>query len=137
MHRLIELVTQRWLAREETIQQFAEQALLVVSQAFPYGSYENWVIYSAFLLHVYAVLGPESTRSKDERRARASLLHHAAGFFSYQGQWNDVEKFQLYARRLRREVLGEEHPSTLSSMADLASTYGNQGRWKEAEALFV
>jgi len=34
-------------------------------------------------------------------------------------------------------VLGEEHPSTLTSMANLASTYRNQGRWKEAEELDV
>ena len=32
-------------------------------------------------------------------------------------------------------MLGEEHPSTLTSMANLASTYRNQGRWKEAEEL--
>ncbi|KIV99022.1 uncharacterized protein PV09_09249 [Verruconis gallopava] len=32
-------------------------------------------------------------------------------------------------------VLGEEHPDTLTSMANLASTYRNQGRWKEAEEL--
>ncbi len=29
-------------------------------------------------------------------------------------------------------VLKEEHPDTLSSMANLASTYWNQGRWDEA-----
>ncbi|KAF2191620.1 putative kinesin [Zopfia rhizophila CBS 207.26] len=34
-------------------------------------------------------------------------------------------------------VLGSEHPSTLTSMANLASTYRNQGRWKEAEELEV
>jgi len=34
-------------------------------------------------------------------------------------------------------VLGPEHPSTLTSMANLASTYRNQGRWKEAEELEV
>ena len=34
-------------------------------------------------------------------------------------------------------VLGEEHPSTLTSMANLAATYWNQGRWKEAEELQV
>ena len=34
-------------------------------------------------------------------------------------------------------VLGAEHPSTLASMANLASTYRNQGRWKEAEELDV
>ncbi|KAH8707092.1 kinesin light chain, partial [Phaeosphaeriaceae sp. PMI808] len=34
-------------------------------------------------------------------------------------------------------VLGEDHPHTLSTMANLASTFWNQGRWKEAEELFV
>ena len=37
----------------------------------------------------------------------------------------------------RKRVLGAEHPSTLTSMANLASTYRNQGRWKEAEELEV
>jgi hypothetical protein len=36
-----------------------------------------------------------------------------------------------------RKVLGEEHPSTLTSMANLASTYRNQGRWTEAEQIEV
>ncbi len=34
-------------------------------------------------------------------------------------------------------MLGEEHPSTLTSTADLASTFSNQGRWKGAKLLFV
>jgi len=37
----------------------------------------------------------------------------------------------------RKRVLGTEHPDTLSSMANLASTFWNQGRWKEAEELEV
>lgn len=32
----------------------------------------------------------------------------------------------------RKRVLKEEHPDTLSSMANLAATYRNQGRWDEA-----
>jgi Flp pilus assembly protein TadD len=31
--------------------------------------------------------------------------------------------------------LGADHPSTLTSMANLASTYSNQGRWEDAEKL--
>ncbi|KAI9825802.1 MAG: hypothetical protein M1832_000742 [Thelocarpon impressellum] len=31
--------------------------------------------------------------------------------------------------------MGVEHPSTLDNIANLASTYGKQGRWKEAEEL--
>ena len=34
-------------------------------------------------------------------------------------------------------LLGEEHPDTLSSMAHLATTYRDQRKWKETEALQV
>ena len=37
----------------------------------------------------------------------------------------------------RKRVLGEEHPNTLTSMGNLASTYRQQGRSKEAEELEV
>ncbi|KAJ5496996.1 hypothetical protein N7463_008983 [Penicillium fimorum] len=33
--------------------------------------------------------------------------------------------------------LGEDYPSTLASIANLASTYSKQGRWKVAEELEV
>ena len=38
---------------------------------------------------------------------------------------------------MRRRVLGAEHPDTLTSMHNLALTYSDQGRWKEAEELGV
>src|SRR5947209_3483605 len=38
---------------------------------------------------------------------------------------------------LSSRVRGQEHPDTLTSMANLTSTYRNQGRWKEAEELEV
>ncbi|RMZ89583.1 hypothetical protein DV736_g3190, partial [Chaetothyriales sp. CBS 134916] len=53
-------------------------------------------------------------------------------------QWSgDLARSATYlqkAVRRQEEVLGAEHPSTLTSMANLASTFWNQGRWKEAEA---
>ncbi|KAI9695002.1 MAG: hypothetical protein M1822_000619 [Bathelium mastoideum] len=36
---------------------------------------------------------------------------------------------------MRKSVPGKEHPSTLASRASLASTYRNQGQWREAEEL--
>jgi hypothetical protein len=37
----------------------------------------------------------------------------------------------------RKRVLREEHLDTLTSIDNLALTYRNQGRWKEAKELFV
>jgi Tetratricopeptide repeat len=37
----------------------------------------------------------------------------------------------------RKKKLGGDHPDTLTSMANLASTLWNQGRWEAAEELEV
>ncbi|KAJ9131272.1 Kinesin light chain [Coniochaeta hoffmannii] len=137
MHRLVQLVTRKWLVNKGTMYHFATQAISTVSHNYPYGNHENRAICGAYLAHVYAVLKLEDTGSRDEALAKASLLHCAAGYFDYQGQWKDTEDFLDQATKVRRELLGEEHPDTLTSMAKLASTYRNQGRWKEAESLGV
>ena len=137
MHRLVQLVTQKWLVKKDTMRHFAGQALLAVSHIYPLGNYENRSICTAYLPHVDAVLKLEGTGARDENLARASLLHRVAGLYDYQGQWKDAEKLQAQAVELRGGLLGEEHPLTLTSMANLASIYWKQGRWKEAESLFV
>ena len=38
---------------------------------------------------------------------------------------------------MQKKLLGAEHPDTLLSMGNLASTYSNQGKWNEAEQLEV
>jgi hypothetical protein len=53
------------------------------------------------------------------------------------GLYNNAEPMDARMMETRKRVLGEEHPDTLTSMANLASTYRNQGRWKEAEELDV
>jgi len=34
-----------------------------------------------------------------------------------------------------KNALGEEHPDTLTSMANPGVTYWNQGQWKEADSV--
>jgi tetratricopeptide (TPR) repeat protein len=41
------------------------------------------------------------------------------------------------SHKILQEILGTDDPDTLSSMANLASTYWKQGRWGEAEQLDV
>ena len=57
--------------------------------------------------------------------------------YYHEGWWKEAEELFVRVMETSSRVLGEEHPSTLTSTANLASTYRNQGRWKEAEELFV
>jgi hypothetical protein len=51
------------------------------------------------------------------------------------GRWKEAEELEVQVMKMRKRVLGEEHPDTLLSIGNLASTYSNQGQWKEAEEL--
>ncbi len=53
------------------------------------------------------------------------------------GRWEEAEKLDVQVMETRKTKLGADHPDTLTSMANLASTFWNQGRWEEAEKLFV
>ena len=41
VHRLVQLVSRKWLVREKKTKRFTELALLAVSHAYPFGNYEN------------------------------------------------------------------------------------------------
>ena len=60
-----------------------------------------------------------------------------ARFLLDTGLYHLSEIIHLRLNTQNQKVLGLEHPKTLTSMASLASTFGNQGRWKEAEELEV
>jgi len=57
--------------------------------------------------------------------------------FTLRGLWQDAEELNVQVMETRKRVLGAEHPDTLISISNLASTFWSQGRWKEAEELEV
>ena len=67
----------------------------------------------------------------DDKWAKFALV------MSENGDWNNAEQLEVQVMDMRKKLLGTEHPDTLTSMGNLASTYWNQGRWNEAEQLEV
>jgi tetratricopeptide (TPR) repeat protein len=68
------------------------------------------------------------------------VLKIISGLARSQGRaanWNDAELLELHVFQARKQMLGDSHPDTLTSMAELAAIYMNQGRLKEAEELLV
>ncbi|KAI3326741.1 hypothetical protein HD806DRAFT_488058 [Xylariaceae sp. AK1471] len=137
MHRLVQLVTRKWLTTKGKMPQFVEKAILTVSHCYPHGKFETREKCTAYLPHAQAVLKLDSIRSRVENIARALILNRAAALYDFEGQGSFAEKFQMEAEEINRDILGPEHPDTLRSMNNLALTYMGQGRWKEAESLQV
>jgi hypothetical protein len=53
-----------------------------------------------------------------------------------QGRLKEAEELDVQVMETRKSVMGMEHPDTLASMANLASTYRKQGQLEEAEVLY-
>ncbi|KAK0731303.1 hypothetical protein B0H67DRAFT_639713 [Lasiosphaeris hirsuta] len=67
-----------------------------------------------------------------------SFIWTTSGRIYYdEGRWEEAEKLLVQVMETRKIKLGADHPDTLTSMANLASTFWNQGRWEEAEKLDV
>ncbi|RKK21427.1 hypothetical protein BFJ67_g17279 [Fusarium oxysporum f. sp. cepae] len=56
-------------------------------------------------------------------------------FFTEIGRWNDAAVSQKEVLEKRQQILGDEHPSTISAMHNLAITLGNQGKLDEAASM--
>ncbi|KAL7933159.1 hypothetical protein V8C35DRAFT_305086 [Trichoderma chlorosporum] len=73
---------------------------------------------------------PPSAQEIDSALAEATIVDDDKSV-------SDKESIEAMYVQRKKEALGVDHPLKLTSMANLASTYIDQGRWKEAEDLGV
>ncbi|KAF8644345.1 hypothetical protein AX14_009430 [Amanita brunnescens Koide BX004] len=109
------------------------RALLSCSIVLDYSS-DNYAFCKLLAPHIrsnalYASeLGLKCTYYEDEYERFALVLQCV-------GSWDEAEKLEVDVMNARKAKLGSDHPSTLTCMVNLASTYRHQGRWDEAEKL--
>ncbi|OCK72835.1 hypothetical protein K432DRAFT_411387, partial [Lepidopterella palustris CBS 459.81] len=134
MHRLVQFSTKAWLEINSELEKWKEQYIEVLNEAFPVGRYENWKTCLDLFPHAENVLAYRPI-NETYLKQWSSILFNAAWYADDRGNYSAAEEMNRRALEGYEKALGLEHPSTLASMANLASTYRNQGRWKEAEEL--
>jgi hypothetical protein len=101
---------------------------------FPDNDHGNRSKWRRLLPHAQYIL---SHSQRDDEEERLDLEWKCAMALYSDGRYKAAGELFVQEMETRKRVLGDEHPSTLTSMANLASTYWNQGRWNEAEKLEV
>ena len=136
IHRLVQLATADWLEMQGTQTKWQAKALLVLADTFPTGEFETWEACESLLPHAEKVLQYQDI--VENYPEQYSCLLHNMGRFDYeQGRFELACIRSSTAFEVQKKIFGLEHPDTLTSMANLASTYAKQGRWEEAEKLGV
>ncbi|KAM7184568.1 putative nephrocystin [Rhypophila sp. PSN 637] len=154
MYRLVQLSTRKWLEVFERQEIFREQFIERMAASFPTGEYGKWTTCRILFAHVQVAVSYQPIA--ETAQTLAALLHNGGWYAWSQGRYDIAQQMLGKAKKLRRWKEAEslfvqvmetrkrhgqpgvdvqEPGPTLTSMANLASTYRNQGRWKEAESL--
>ncbi|KAL4934882.1 hypothetical protein BDV06DRAFT_217819 [Aspergillus oleicola] len=133
LHRLVWLATRAWLRKSQELPYQIMRAADHYSAVFPRGEPENRRLWREYLPHGLSLLREHHFQS--EREKYTALINRIAGCLDQDGRYREAEELEVQVLEIWKQVLGPEHPDTLTSMANLASTYWNQGRSKEAEEL--
>ena len=135
LHRLVHLATRNWLRQNDLITQWTERAVARLDEVFPDDDHQNRTYWRIYLPHVRCAL--MSNEAGKDGETRIALSRRFGRCLLSDGRYNEAETPFIEVMERHKRILGQEHPSTLTSMANLAATYRNQGCWKEAEDLEV
>jgi tetratricopeptide (TPR) repeat protein len=134
-HGLVRLATRNWLRQQDSLAYWTARVIERLAEVFPTDDHNNRSVWRAYLPHVQCVV--ESDLLDEDVEVSLRLLEKFGLCLLSDGRYNEAEKPFRRVTETRKKMLGAEHPFTLTSIANLASTYRHQGRWKEAEKLFM
>ncbi|KAL4889182.1 hypothetical protein BDV59DRAFT_210483 [Aspergillus ambiguus] len=133
IHRLVHLATRNWMKREKLFPLYIRKAADRLNETFPNNDHTNRQRWREYLPHALFLLS-ENEFIKQQAQY-IDYIHKVGNCLYSDGRYSESEELGLQVVKTGKQMLGPEHPMTLTCTADLASTYWKQGRWKEAEEL--
>jgi len=133
MHSLVQLCIKVWLSSSGEISTWKRIFLETISDNFPPGYFESWTVCQVLYPHIEPLV--QETPPDDELESWARLLANSALYMDTIGNYKMAEYMGRKALVARKQVLGEEHPNTLTSMNNLASVLESQGKYDDAGKL--
>ncbi|KAM3450008.1 hypothetical protein MY3296_006469 [Beauveria thailandica] len=135
MHRLIHLAMRNWLKqKEKSFSLWMHKAVTRLDAVFPLGTMRAEMC-GGYTYRMRVVSWDSAFQERRVNKKRA--LHRSLAFVRITIGGTVKLRAAFRATETHKTKLRADHPDTLTSMANLASTYRNQGRWEEAERLEV
>ena len=132
VYPLVHLATRGWLKAQSQWLDWAAKTTMRLVGVVPFGDYSTREVWTAYLPYDRHVVG---VHEMHEAEARMHLLDRMGRCELTLGQYAAAEGTHRQLLERRVKVLGKEHPSTLTSMSNLAGVLGHQGKYEEAEAM--
>lgn len=140
MHRLVQLVIQKWLIAKKQMAEYAQSAMSVISKRFQNKLFptEDFVTLLRYLPHANSVIGNAASCSHNDdlyTAGTALLRQIILCLFNNCYYPKILRELAEKLLNMTRILCGEMHPTTLEQITQLAAVHHRQGRLKEAEDL--
>ena len=141
MHRLVHLITERWLITKDSGPLYWKRTLLILNQLFPADREAYSSRGHAYLPHAQAAIfrletaAELATYTEEESMTLLLLYRKVANYLFDQGRNIEAKSLNLLAWDALEQLLGVEHPETLRCMIDLSAVLGALHQGKQAETL--
>ena len=138
MHRLVHTAMRNWLKLKDEWTSWNQKSLKQITNIFPWPQHENramWMMYLPHAQYTIATFNIGLSGTKETKELLWKLLHNVGWYSQIKGQYAEAEAMHRQTLRLQETMLGKDHPDTLQSMNNLASSLREQGKDAEAEAI--
>ncbi|KAI1159422.1 hypothetical protein F5B18DRAFT_587349 [Nemania serpens] len=133
IHRLVRLAMRNWIQDKGERKEWVTYGVQQLSLCFPFPEHENRSVWFRYLPHARTAL--ECQEDCDNSKAKQKLMYNVSTSYYRLGKYDEAEAMYRQTLQLYEGVLGREHPSTLSSINNLALVLGSQGKYGEAETM--
>jgi len=131
VHRMVQAVLKDNLPEPE-LKSYVSEAVELCDSAWP----EGWDMRERCRVLQSQVVEPAFGAANLVPSVRAAVTILRIAHFLYQdGKLKDSERLNVRGYEILQELLGEEHPDTLTSTNNLAATYSDQGKLEDAAEL--
>ncbi|KAB8075089.1 violaceus kinesin [Aspergillus leporis] len=156
LHRLVYLAARNWMRKTSLFVPWIQRATTQLSVAFPSHDHRNRELWRRYMPHALRAVNEIDREQKKQWEPLiwkiANCLCSDGRFNEAEGEvtgainpsvlvsmrrWEEAEQLHLQIMETRKLLLGPLHPSTLTSLANLAATYSKQARWSQAAELQV
>src|SRR5450755_3445886 len=134
MHRLVQAVLKDQMNTQDR-KLWAQQAVRAVNAAFPKVEHQNWPQCNQLLPH--ALLCAELIAQEQMNAPEAArLLNQTGDYLNARARYTEAEPLYVRALAICGQQVGPQHPTTATSLNNLALLYDNQGKYEQAEPLY-
>jgi len=133
LHRLVRLAMRNWLKHGSEWENCITSVIKRLAEVYPSPRHENRDLWIKYLPHARTAL--DSLKSTWNTEAKGELLSSIGSSLHRLGKYQESCTIHRQSFKLREIMLGKDHPSTLTSMNNLAEVLLCQGKYSEAEQM--